>query len=81
MVRLAPVGEVHSIRTRSRDVQVTSAGTRSTRWPPIELGDDEVAVAVAVFAVHGDGLERVAGRSVEAVVVLHAGIVQMCDSR
>ena len=45
------------------------------------MGDDEVAVAVAVFAVHGDGLERVAGRSVEAVVVLHAGIVQMCDSR
>jgi hypothetical protein len=45
-----------------------------TRWPPIELGDDEVPVAVAVLAVHGDGLEAVAGCPVEVVVVvLHAG--------
>jgi hypothetical protein len=52
-----------------------------TRWPPIELGDDEVPVAVAVLAVHGDGLEAVAGCPVEVVVVvLHAGIVQMCES-
>lgn len=49
---------------------------------PVELSDDEVPVAVAVFAVHGDGLEAVAGCLVEVVVVvLHAGIVQMCDSR
>lgn len=48
---------------------------------PVELSDDEVAVAVAVFAVHADGGEAVAGCPVEAVVVLHAGIVQMCDSR
>ena len=37
-------------------------------------------MAVAVLAVHGDGLEAVAGCPVEVVVVLHAGIVQMCES-